>query len=122
MTFVTLPAGLPHVKAGRLRALGVTSSKRSAALPQIPTIAESGVPGFQDYFWQGVVVPARTPREIVVKLNAEINRALASPDVKERISDLGAEVIGSTPEHLSEFITAEISRWRKVITPDLRID
>jgi tripartite-type tricarboxylate transporter receptor subunit TctC len=122
MMFITIPPSLQHVRAGRVRALGVTSSKRIASLPDVPTISESGVPGFEDYEWQGIVAPAGTSREIIMRLNAEILRALTIPEVRERISGLGAEVIGGTPEQLTEFIKAEVARWAKAIKPGLRID
>ena len=120
--FVTVPPVLPHIAAGRVRALGVTSSKRVALLPDTPTIIESGFPGFEDYFWQGVVAPRGTPPEIISKLNAEFKRALDSPVVKERLTGLGAAIVGSTPEHLTEFIKAQIDRWRQVFKTGRRIE
>jgi tripartite-type tricarboxylate transporter receptor subunit TctC len=122
MMFLTIPPALQHVRAGRVRALGVTSSKRLASLPEVPTISESGVPGFEDYEWQGVIAPAGTPRDVIVKLHSEIVRTLAIPEVRERISGLGADVVGGTPEQLNDFIKAEVARWGKAIKPSLRID
>ena len=121
MTFVTVPASIAQIKAGRLRALGVTDPKRIAALPDTPTIAESGVPGFKAYFWHGIIVPHGTPREIIAKLNAEINRVLLNQDVKERLAGMGEEVVASTPQELTDFIKAEIELWGKIITPDMRL-
>lgn len=115
MSFENIVVASPHVKSGRIKALAVTSAKRASALPSIPTIAESGVPGFEAVGWFGVVAPAATPREIVAKLNAELVRALASPDIKGRISSLGAEVVSTTPEGLDQFNRAQIALWAKVI-------
>lgn len=117
MQFVNVPPVLQHVKAGRVRALGVTSAKRAPSLPDVPTIAESGVPMFEDYQWMGVLVPAGTPREIVFKLNSEIVRVVSTSDIKERISGLGAEVVGSTPAYLDEFIKTQVARWIRVLKP-----
>ena len=122
MEFVTTAAGISPVRAGRVRALGVTSAKRIAALPDTPTIAEQGLPGFEDYFWQGVIAPAGVPAEIVAKLNAEINRALASRVVQERISGLGADIVGGTPERLQDFIRAQVESWSRIIKPGARVD
>jgi tripartite-type tricarboxylate transporter receptor subunit TctC len=113
--FVTIPPSLPHVKAGRLRALGISSAKRSAVLPDLPTVAESGVPGFAVYEWQGVLVPTGTPRSIIERLHKEIVAILALPDVKERIAGLGADVIGSGPEELAAHIKSELATWARVI-------
>ena len=109
-----LPA-LPHVKAGRLKALGVSGLKRSAAAPDIPTIAEQGLPGFQVDSWYGVFVPAKTPKHIVALLNRELVRILASPDVKDRLSKDGVEPAGSTPEQLQAIVQNEKKVWTKVI-------
>ena len=105
----------PFVKSGRIKALAVTSAKRAGALPSIPTIAESGVPGFEAVGWFGVVAPAATPKEVVAKLNSELVRALATPEIKERISSLGAEVVSTTPEGLDQFNRAQIALWAKVV-------
>jgi tripartite-type tricarboxylate transporter receptor subunit TctC len=122
MLFTTLPPALPHIQAGKLRVLAVGSAKRTGMLPDVPTIAESGVPGFEVYLWLGVVAPAGIPKEVITRLNTEINRILAIPEVKERISGLGAEVVGSTPERLTDHIKSEIERWGKVIKPHMRVD
>jgi tripartite-type tricarboxylate transporter receptor subunit TctC len=112
---VTIPPALQLVKSGRVVGLGVSSAKRVAALPEVPTIAESGVPGFEVYEWQGVVAPAGTPAAIIRRLNAEIVAALQIADVKERISGLGAEVVGSSPEQFAAHIKAELARWSRVL-------
>jgi tripartite-type tricarboxylate transporter receptor subunit TctC len=109
-----LLTALPHIKAGRLRALAVTSAKRSEALPDVPTIAEAGVPGYESVQWYGVLAPAGTAREIVTRLHAEIVRALAQPDVRERLAADGAEPVGSTPEQFAAFIKSEIDKWARV--------
>jgi tripartite-type tricarboxylate transporter receptor subunit TctC len=109
-----LPA-IQHVKAGRIKALGVSGIRRAAAAPDIPTIAEQGLAGFHVDSWYGVFVPAKTPRPIVTRLNAELNRILALPDVKERLSRDGVEPSGSTPEHLQSIVQNEKKMWSKVI-------
>jgi tripartite-type tricarboxylate transporter receptor subunit TctC len=120
MLFVTVPPALPHVKSGRVRVLALTGAKRIAALPDVPTIAEAGIPGFEISLWVGVLAPAGTPESVVTRLHGEIVRALAVPDVRERIAGLGAEVVGSTPQELDRYIRAEIARWSKVIKPGMR--
>jgi tripartite-type tricarboxylate transporter receptor subunit TctC len=105
---------LPHIKAGRLRALAVTSGKRSDALPDVPTLAEAGVPGYDSTQWYGVLAPAGTPRPIVTRLHGEIVRALRAPDVRERLAADGAEPVGNSPEEFAAFIRAEIAKWAKV--------
>jgi tripartite-type tricarboxylate transporter receptor subunit TctC len=114
---------LPYVKAARLRALAVASAKRAAVLPEAPTFAESGLPGFEATVWWGVLAPAATPRDVVTRLNVEIVRALRSSDVKDRFTGLGAETVGSTPEQFEEFLKAEIAKWANVIrTSGIRAD
>ncbi len=122
MQFVNVPPALQHVRADRVRALGVTSLKRVLSLPDVPTIAESGVPGFEDYQWQGVVAPAGVPRATVVKLNAAITKVLAESEVRERLLGMSVVVVGSSPEQLSDFIKAQVDRWSKVIKPGTRVD
>lgn len=113
--FVTIPPSLPHVRAGRLRALGISGVKRNPALPDVPTVAEAAVPGFKVYEWQGVIVPAGTPREIITKLNRELVAVLAIPEVRKRITDLGTEVVGSTEEEFAAHIKSELAMWAKVV-------
>jgi tripartite-type tricarboxylate transporter receptor subunit TctC len=113
--FATIPSALAHVRSGRLVALGVTSSKRDPTLPDTPTIAEAGYPGFAVNEWQGLVVPAGTPRAIVMRLNQEALKHLALPDVKERLSNVGAHVVGSSPEEFAGFIRKELATWSKLI-------
>jgi tripartite-type tricarboxylate transporter receptor subunit TctC len=105
---------LPHIKSGKLRALAVTSGKRSRALPEIPTVAEAGLAGYDSTQWYGVLAPAGTPREIVARLHAEIVRALRDPEVGKRLEADGAEAVGSSPEEFSAFIRSETEKWAKV--------
>ena len=111
----TINTALPYIKDGRLRAIAVTSAKRSQVLPEMPTFSESGLPGFDAAAWQGVVVPAGTPAEIVTRLNAEINKALQDPGVRVRLAGQGADVIGGTPSEYGAYIRAEMPRWAKAI-------
>jgi len=106
---------LPHVRSGRIRSLAVTSLKRSIFLPDAPTVAESGFPGYEVSGWYGVLAPARTPREIVARLYEAISRILKLPDVGERLASDGSEPIGSTPQEFAAYIQAEIIKWEKVI-------
>ena len=105
---------LPHIKSGKLRALAVTSAKRSVALPDIPTVAESGLAGYDSTQWYGVLAPAGTPRAVVARLHDEIVRALRDPDVMKRLAADGAEPVGSTPEDFAAFIRSESEKWAKV--------
>lgn len=107
---------LPHVKAGRMRALGVTSLKRSAVIPDLPTVAEQGVPGYEITPWSGYMVPARVPREIVLRLNSEINKAIFSPALTEKyFAAVGSTPVGGTPEHFAEHVRKEIAKWGQVL-------
>lgn len=107
---------LPLVKAGRLKALAVTSAQRSSLAPELPTMNESGLPGFEVTPWYGVVAPARTPKEAIGRLNSDIVKVLRMPDLKERLSSQGTEVVGGTPEQFDRYIREEISKWDKVLT------
>jgi tripartite-type tricarboxylate transporter receptor subunit TctC len=110
----TALTGIPHVRSGRLRALAVTSDKRTAAAPEVPTIAEAALPGYDAVQWYGVLAPAHTPAEIVTKLHAEIARILQLPDVKDRLLGDGADPVGNTPDEFARFIRAETTKWTKV--------
>ncbi len=114
-TFGTQVALGPHIKAGRVRAIGLTGARRSKSAPDVPTIAESGIPGYDGSGWWGVVVPAATPRPIVNKLNGDIVRLLKAPDVRERLEGQGVEVAGTTPEQFAKLIRDEIVYWGKAV-------
>lgn len=115
LMFDNLPSALPHAKAGKLRALAVTSSKRSALFPEVPTVAEAGLPGFEVLSWNGIFVPAGTPREIVMKLQAEIKKAVNHPDVRQKFSQQGIEAGGNTPEEFGAFLMAEAEKWQPLV-------
>lgn len=106
---------LPHINAGRLRGLGVTSARRIPATPHLPTIAEAGVPGFETTAWGGYIVPAGTPRAIVEKLNIELNRVVTSPAIRERWVAMGIEPVGGTAEHFTAHVKKEIAKWTDVV-------
>ncbi len=110
-----IPGTLPFARAGKLRALAVTDLKRSPLLPELPTLDEAGLKGYQIVGWNGLFVPAGTPPVIVNKLHAEVVKALALPDVKERLATMGADGVGDTPQHFASFIKAEIPKWAKVV-------
>ena len=114
LMFDTVTAINPHVKSGALRALAVTTAKRSAAAPDVPTMAEAGLKGYETSTWGGVLAPAGTPKDIVDKLNAEMNKALAAPDVRQRMLDAGIEPAGGTPQQFAGFIQSEMAKWGKV--------
>lgn len=122
MLFITLPASLPHIKAGKVRALALTGARRMDSLPDVPTVAETVLPGFDINLWIGVVAPAGTPPAVVDRLNADFNKVLAMPAVKERISALGANIAGGTPAQFDAFIRKELQRWAKTIKPEMRVD
>jgi tripartite-type tricarboxylate transporter receptor subunit TctC len=115
MVFSNLPVGLPQAQSGRLRALAVTSRQRVATAPDIPTAAESGLPGYEASTWFGLFAPAATPREIITKLNADSVAALSGADVKERMAGQGLFVVANTPEQFAEFLKAEIPKWGKIV-------
>ena len=115
LMFDNMPSALPHVKAGKLRALAVTSPKRSSALPDIPTMDEEGLKGFDATSWFGLLAPAGTPKDIIAKLNAAAVKALATPEMRERLASQGAEAVGNTPEQFAAFIKAEIEKWAKIV-------
>ena len=123
MAFSSVPAVLPHIKAGRLVALGVGSAKRSPALPNIPTIAEAGVPGYEYTTWYGIFAPAKTPRTLIARLNAEIVKAMETPDIKDRFTALGGDPDPGTPEELRAYMANESAKWAKIIkAANIRIE
>jgi tripartite-type tricarboxylate transporter receptor subunit TctC len=105
----------PHVKSGAVRGLAVTGDKRSGVLPELPTVAESGVPGYEVSAWFGVFAPAGTPRAVVDRLNAEIGRALAAPDLRQRLVSQGADPVTSSPDQFAAYLKTEIAKWAKVV-------
>jgi tripartite-type tricarboxylate transporter receptor subunit TctC len=113
--FTNILAVLPHVNAGKLKAIAVTSAKRANAVPNVPTLAESGVPGYEATSWNGIFAPAKTPRAIINKVHAEVVKALQSPDVREKLLAMGSDPVGSTPEEFHAYIKQEFARWGKVI-------
>jgi tripartite-type tricarboxylate transporter receptor subunit TctC len=110
-----LTVGLPYVKDKRIKAIAVTNLKRSSVLPEVPTLNETVMPGFEVATWQGILAPAKTPPEIVNRLNAEVTKALASAEVKEKLQAQGADLLGSTPEQYAAYLKSEIERWSKVV-------
>ncbi len=115
MMFDNMPSSLPLVKEGRLRALGVTSAKRSAAAPEIPTIAEQGLPGFDAVSWFALFAPAGTPRAIVDRLQLEVKKILAQPEIARKLAEAGLDAVGSTPDELAAYQRSEIAKWAKVV-------
>jgi tripartite-type tricarboxylate transporter receptor subunit TctC len=115
LMFDNLPSSLAQIKAGKLRALAVTSATRSAALPDVPTIAESGLPGFEASSWFGLLAPAGTPSPIVAKLNGEVAKWLATPEAREKMLASGANAAGGTPDDFARHIAAETTKWAKVV-------
>jgi len=115
MMITGMPALMPHVKTGRLRLLAVGTAKRLSIMPELPTIAEAGVPGYEATQWYGILAPAATPRDIITKLNTEIVKVLRRADVKERLAADGAVTVGNTPEQFGAHIKAEIARWAPVV-------
>ena len=115
LTCDSLVQALPYIKAGKLNALGVLGSKRSKLLPDVPTIAESGVPGYELTNWFGLVVPAATPRELVNRLYGDVSKALAPSDIREKLQAMGADVVGSTPDQFAAFMKSETAKWAKIV-------
>ena len=115
MMFDNVPSSLPHIKAGKLRALATTGAKRDPALPDLPTIAEAGVPGYESGVWFGLMVPAATPKEIVAKLNAEVVKATRSPEFIKRMGDLGYIIIGSSADEMTAMLKTEVARWAPIV-------
>ena len=115
MIFDNMPSALPHIKGGKLRALGVTGSKRSSALPDVPTIAEAGVAGYESLSWSGIAVPAGTPRDIVQRLNRETAVILLGPDMRQKLAEQGADAVGGPPETFAEHVRKEREKWGKLV-------
>ncbi len=115
LTFNNLVVIAPHIKAGKVRGLGVTGPKRSSLLPDLPTIAEAGVPGYEVTAWGGIIAPAGVPKPIIAKINAEINKAFAASSVRQQFAALGSELVGGSPEQFSAFMKKESQKWASVI-------
>ena len=115
MMFATMPAAMPHVKSERVRPVAVTTARRSQTLPALPTIAETGIKGYEASTWYGVLAPAKTPRAVVERLHGEIVKMLAAPEIRERLGAQGFEPAGNTPEEFATYTKSEIAKWGKVI-------
>jgi tripartite-type tricarboxylate transporter receptor subunit TctC len=110
-----MPPAMPHVKAGKLRPLAVTTTKRSPAAPDVPTMVESGMPGFDISNWFAYFVPAGTPADVISRLNTEVNRGLQFQDVRDKLASVGAEAVGTTADELAKFVRAETEKFAKLI-------
>ena len=115
LMFDSMPSALPHIKVGKLRALAVTTARRSAAVPDLPTVAEAGVPGYDISTWYGLWAPKGTPRDIVERLAGETAKILKQPDVRERYAALGAEPVGSTPDEFAAYCRSELTKWAEIV-------
>ncbi|MCW5574610.1 MAG: tripartite tricarboxylate transporter substrate binding protein [Burkholderiales bacterium] len=115
MLFSPLTIAIPHTQSGKLRALGVTTAKRSKLVPDLPTIAESGLPGYEVTQWYGMQVPAGTPKDVIARINGEVGKILAMPDIIEKLATLGAEPAPSTPEFMTAYVKSEVEKWNKVV-------
>ncbi|RDL50124.1 hypothetical protein BLJAPNOD_01241 [Ensifer sp. M14] len=113
--FDNLPSSSGHIKAGTLRALAVTTSERAPSFPDVPTVAEAGIPGYETYTWNALFAPANTPEPVVARLNEAANKALADPAVVERMKEFSATIVGSTPEELGAHVKAELAKWTPVV-------
>jgi tripartite-type tricarboxylate transporter receptor subunit TctC len=121
--FVDLASGTPMIKAGKLKVLAVASPKRIAALPNVPTLAEQGVPNFEAWAWQGLVVPAGTPKDVIARLNAEYAKAVADPAIRAKLMEAGIEPVTSTPEQMAAYVKNETTKWAQVIKQaDIKVD
>jgi len=109
------PTSVPHLKAGRLRIIGVTGTKREPTMPDVPTVAEAGLPGFEFVIWFGMFAPAKTPKAIIARLNQEIVKALATPDMRAQLAKVGVNADSSTPEELGKLLRADVAKWAKII-------
>jgi len=114
-SFNNIPASINYIKAGRLRAISITSAKRSPLLPDLPTMAEAGVPKFETSTWYGLLAPAATPRDIVMKLNNAVNAVVRTPDFNKRLAQLGADPVAESPEFFANYLKSEIERWAPVV-------
>src|SRR5262245_17163357 len=122
MLFTTMPPSLPQVRAGKLRALAIAHSQRSPLLSEVPTTAEAGLPGFEVALWVGVLAPAGAPAAVIRRLNGDFQQVLDIADVRERITALGADIVGGAPQVLANYIDAELKRWAATIKPEMRVN
>ncbi len=123
MMFSDAPTAIPHIRTGKVRVLGVASPQRSALLPDVPTIAEQGLPGYEAYSWAALFAPAGTPKDVVAKINADFNQVMRDPDVKQRLYVAGAEANPGTPDDLAKLLQAEMDKWAKVVkAANIKID
>ena len=113
--FATASSVIPHTRSGRLRAIAVTSAQRSPSVAELPTVAESGLVGFEALTWHGIVVPAATPQPVIARINSEFNGALTTAELKERLANQGVEARGGKPEEFAAFLRTEIPKWSKVV-------
>jgi tripartite-type tricarboxylate transporter receptor subunit TctC len=115
MSFSTVPAAMPHIQAGRLRALGIGSPSRASALPDVPTVAEAGLPGFDVSAWNGVLGPARTPAAVVARVNRELAEIAKHPETREKAAAQGTDLVSSTPQEFASYIRSQVAKWSKVV-------
>ena len=115
LMFENMPGAVPHIKAGKLRALAQTGLRRTAALPEVPTVAEAGVPGYESLSWSGIAVPSGAPREVVARLNREINAILAQAEMRQKLAEMGAEAVGGSPEAFADHVRRERDKWGGVV-------
>jgi len=115
MMFDNIPSSLPHIKAGKLRALATTGAQRDPTLPELPTIAEAGVPGYESGVWFGLMAPAGTPKDVIARVNAEAVKGAKSPDFIKRMTDLGYHILAGSPEQMAEMNRAEMARWAPIV-------
>ena len=113
--FDNLPSSTEHIKAGKLRGLAVTTAERTASMPDLPTVAESGLPGYETYTWNALFAPAGTSPEVIARLNEAAVKALADPEVQAKLQSFGAVVVGSTPDELAAHVQAELAKWAPVV-------
>jgi tripartite-type tricarboxylate transporter receptor subunit TctC len=114
-SFASMPSALPYVQAGRLRAIAVSGGQRSPLFPSVPTVAEAALPGFESQDWQGILAPARTPADVIARLNADLVRILGLPEIKSKLAGVGFDVKTSTPQWFADFIRAETAKWARVL-------
>jgi tripartite-type tricarboxylate transporter receptor subunit TctC len=115
MMFDNIPSSLPHIKSGKLIAIATTGAKRDAALPDLPTVAEAGVPGYESGVWFGIMVPAATPKDVIARLNAAAVQAAKAPEFIKRMTDLGYNIIPGTPEDMAKMLDVELKRWAPIV-------